>query len=144
MPDLADAEAWVERAAKNARGAEMFQQDGEWPLGACMHAQQAIEMSLKAVLVAKGVKHQFTHDLDLLHKNIPSSSTPSFNVGQDGLRTQLARLTEWWLHRYPTQNAPRAPTREDAESALDLANQFVEWARVECGMEPNEHPAPDN
>ena len=144
MPGPADPQAWIEQAQEHARAAQDLQEAGRWPLGVCIHAQQAIEMSLKAFLVANGLKHSFTHDLNLLFRDVPASSAPSLDLEQSALRAELTRLTQFWFSRYPSQNPPRSPTWDEAEAALSLANQFVEWAACECGLEPSEPPAPDD
>ncbi|MBF0142728.1 MAG: HEPN domain-containing protein [Magnetococcales bacterium] len=54
----ADQDRAVFHAIKNQPGI-----DAE---AACFHAQQAVEKSLKAVLLAKGVSFRRTHDLDEL------------------------------------------------------------------------------
>ena len=141
MPDLsASTEAWVEEARKNARGAEIFHQAGEWPLGVYLHAQQAIEMALKGVLIASGLKHPFTHDLESLYHRIPASSAPALGLDKDALEAQLADLSQSWLKRYPTAEPPEPPTWDEAESAMNLAKQFVEWAASKCAAAPTERP----
>ena len=142
MSDLPDAKEWVERASQNAQGAADLLQARNWPLGVCELAQQAIEMSIKAVLISHHVEYQFIHDLNQLRRDLPSEVGADIDVGEDELHVRLTYLSSLWTAKYPTANPPRAPTWEDAESAMALANQFIEWAEAECGVDPLPSPSP--
>ena len=80
---------------------------------------------------------------DLLQaRNWPLGVEADFGIGEDQMRARLTYLSNLWTAKYPTANPPRGPTWEDAESAMALANQFIEWAKVECGVDPK--PSPSN
>lgn len=142
MRDLPDAKEWVERAGQNAQGAADLLQARNWPLGVCELAQQAIEMSIKAVLISHHIEYQFIHDLNQLRRDLPSEVGADFGVDEEELHVRLTYLSSLWTAKYPTANPPRAPKWQDAESAMDLANQFVEWAKVACGVDPQSSPSP--
>ena len=119
MPDLTDPQSWIENAQENAQAAQDLQEAGRWPLGVCIHAQQAIEMALKAVLVANNIKHPFTHELERLYRTVPAQSTPNLDIDDPSLHEMLAKLSEYWFKRYPMENPPRQPTWDVAHSAFD-------------------------
>ena len=102
MPALADTQPWVEQAQKHTDLATTLHGIDEWPFAICMHAQQAIEMALKGVIIASGLKAPYTHDLEALYRRIPTSRAPVPTTDQDSFTSHLHDLTECWRRgRYP-------------------------------------------
>jgi HEPN domain-containing protein len=90
-----------------------------------LHAQQAVEKALKAVLAAGGARYPFTHDIDRLLELVEAEGheLPS------GLR-HAGDLTPWALvNRYesaPALGARRSELVALADSALTWAEARVE------------------
>jgi len=83
---------------------------------ACFHAQQAAEKALKALLLGCGCNVPRTHDLDQIRDELPTGPAAKERF------PRLGALTVWAIaSRYPGE-WPEA-TREDAESARDLAQR---------------------
>ncbi len=87
----------------------------------CFHAQQAVEKSLKAVLVKLGLDFPPTHNLqrliDLLPEDIPR--TPSV--------LRAARLTAYAVSsRYPGVEEP--VQEEEYRDAVRVAEAILDWA----------------
>ena len=102
-----------------------------------LHAQQAVERALKAVLAAGQLEYPFTHDIDALAElcEAAGSTLPS-ELDEADLLTPYAVAARY-------NQAPQATVqREEAER---FANVAVTWARqvVESelsGTEPGESP----
>jgi HEPN domain-containing protein len=95
-----------------------------------LHAQQAVEKSLKAVLAFNGIKFPYTHDLagliDLCEENgihVP----PELASVND-----LTRFATQWRYDAP------APRGLDRDEAVDWAADAVDWARgiLEAQVKP--------
>lgn len=87
----------------------------------CFHAQQAVEKSIKAVLVHFNIPapriHSIERLIDLLPPNIPRAS--------DLLAS--AKLTAYGtIFRYPGEKEP--VTEEDYREAIKLAELVLAWA----------------
>ncbi|NQS97945.1 MAG: HEPN domain-containing protein [candidate division Zixibacteria bacterium] len=87
----------------------------------CFHAQQAVEKSLKAILIASGIEIRKTHKITEILNSLPKEiSIPHFVK-------EAEKLTEYAItFRYP--RATESITREDWLNAVDLAKQVFEWA----------------
>ena len=87
----------------------------------CFHAQQASEKSLKALLVAHGIKVPRTHDIAFLLDQLPGG------VNVPPALLELPTLTKYAVQqRYPGEVVPA--TRKDHKRAVDLAEHAIEWA----------------
>jgi HEPN domain-containing protein len=87
----------------------------------CFFAQQAVEKSIKAVLVATGVRFRYTHDLQALVNLIPERVSRGPEIGA------ATRLTVYAISpRYPGIGEP--VTDEDYEQAVRLAEAVFKWA----------------
>jgi len=83
--------------------------------GACYHVQQAVEESLKAVLVLREVEPPRTHDIGLLLKRCGEIDERLNSISQD-----LVWLTSFGVDvRYP--GVGEDPTANQAREALSLA-----------------------
>ena len=90
----------------------------------CFHAQQAVEKSLKAVLVDMGVAFPKTHSIERLIDLLPEQI----------LRTpwlmESAKLTIYaTTFRYPGEE--ESLTELEYQEALRLATEVVLWAEVQ-------------
>jgi len=89
----------------------------------CFHAQQAVEKSIKAVLVAHGIQfakiHSITRLIDLLPNDIPRDK----NLLQSALLTPYATT-----FRYPAEDDAPDISQEQYAEAIRLANMVLVWA----------------
>ena len=91
----------------------------------CFHAQQAAEKAIKALLVAEQTTFRFTHDLELLAQDLPSSRVLTTAV------VELAWLGQWaTATRYPGSSEP---DWVDARRAVEIAETLVADARASLG-----------
>jgi len=87
----------------------------------CFHAQQAVEKSLKAILVAKGIPFPRTHNLKILVSLLP----PDLSLPADPV--DIGELTDYAVsNRYPGMEEP--VTEEQYRKAVRLAESVVTWA----------------
>ena len=87
----------------------------------CFHAQQAVEKSIKGVLVSRVVLFPKTHNLDVLLNLLPSG------IPIPPEDEQVRRLTEYAVvSRYPGMDEP--VTEEEYREAVRLAEAVVKWA----------------
>jgi HEPN domain-containing protein len=99
----------------------------------CFHAQQAVEKSLKAVLVAHRIPFPRTHNLRTLLDLVPPETNPPAEA-QDA-----TRLTEYAVFsRCPAEAEP--VTEEEYEDSLRLAEAVLTWAETVMPIEPDEGP----
>lgn len=93
---------WVLKAMRDAESAQFLLDMFPPPLEIIgFHAEQAVEKSLKAVIVSEGLDPPRTHDLVFLHQRCVDQ------VGLDFKQVELcARLTPYAVdQRYPTETA---------------------------------------
>ena len=87
----------------------------------CFHAQQAVEKSIKAILVAKSIPFPRTHHLDTLIGLLPAK------VPMPRDEAEVVVLTEFAVAiRYPGLDEP--VTEEEYLEAVCLAESAVRWA----------------
>ncbi len=125
---------WRAQAEQDLRAATLNHANGlsDW----CAYASaQAVEKSLKAVLVLLGISWQHEkdhHDLVALKQLLPVRLQRFF--GEKALR-ELSQLTS--LARYPDLHETGAPcTKFDVKAStsyLDYATVAVEWSRMVGG-----------
>jgi HEPN domain-containing protein len=121
-----DPREWLNRAKSNLMQAKSEKPGVYWE-DLCFQAQQAAEKSLKALLLHRGVRFPYVHDLaeliELLEQQ--GESIPL------GIR-EVARLTNYAVEaRYPGLAEP--VTWEEYEMAVTLAEEVVHW--VEKSLE---------
>ena len=86
-----------------------------------LHAQQAVEKALKAVLALSGVRYPFTHDIDRLVELVEAEG-----LELSASLREAGQLTPWALaHRY--ESAPSLDAGR--QNMLALASEAVSWAR---------------
>ncbi|RJQ16092.1 MAG: HEPN domain-containing protein [Nitrospiraceae bacterium] len=122
---LGTPEEWLKRAKSNLAIARLPKTKDIFWEDYCFELQQAAEKALKAVLMSKGIKFRFVHDLaELL--TLLDQNRISF---PDELRT-AAELTDYSVEsRYP---GPFEPVTEiEFKDALKIAEAVVKWAESE-------------
>ncbi len=87
----------------------------------CFHAQQAVEKSLKAVLISKGIDFPRTHNLRILIDALPET------IFRDPVLDSSAALTDYAVStRYPGE--VEAVTKEELKTARHIAIEVLTWA----------------
>lgn len=111
---------WLNRARSDlglarAGGAGIYLED------LCFHTQQAVEKSLKALLLAKHVSFPYVHDLALLMSLLENEGQP---IPSDIL--EAAKLTRFAVTtRYP--GIAPSVTMDEYEQAVNTADAVVQW-----------------
>jgi HEPN domain-containing protein len=118
---VADAKAWLAKAAADLRAAEL-ERTAKPPLTAdiVFHAQQLVEKAQKAFLTWYDQPFRKTHNLIEIGEQC-AAIAPDL----EPLLRRVAPLTEYaWKFRYPGE--PEEPTVEEADEALVLACEVYE------------------
>ena len=124
-----EAADWLARAGQDIEAAEtLLAREPPLLVPVAYHAQQAAEMALKGYLAANNQPAQRTHNLNVV---LPPcvSIQPEFHQFASTARILTPLATEF---RYPP--GPLAPTRPDAEQALQLARDLVAFIRRQLGV----------
>ena len=88
----------------------------------CFHAQQAVEKSIKAVLVSRGIQISKTHNVKTLIELLPADVPIHDDV------MLAAKLTEYAVaNRYPGDET-EAIGEDEYEEAVRLAESCCDWA----------------
>ena len=123
-----DPEEWLSRARSNLVQAEGIR-PGVYLEDLCFQAQQAAEEAFKALLLARGIRFPYIHDLAELVNLLERGGVrvPA------GVR-EAARLTPYAVDaRYPGTGEPVLP-EEHAEAAR-LARAVVRWVEARLAGE---------
>lgn len=99
--------------------------------GGCLHAQQAVEKAMKALLIERAAAVPHTHDLIDLRRRVMDA----------GWQMPLETEAAVWLNsvcrgRYPTEDGllPHGePSADDARQAIETATRAVAFARGALG-----------
>jgi len=89
----------------------------------CFHAQQSVEKSLKAVLLAKGITCPRTHNLKMLVELLPPDIPAPEAVMESVVLTEYAIAA-----RYPGEFEDI--TQDEYMEAVNLADAVLEWAKM--------------
>jgi HEPN domain-containing protein len=123
-PDRERADApksWLENARSDLAIARIPLPPGGRYEHLCFHIQQAVEKSLKAVLLSSGVDFPFTHNLQALIDLFPSTMKLPPVVRQSVVLNPYAVVT-----RYPGESEP--VTEEEYRDALRIAETVLLWS----------------
>ena len=122
QPEQAEVARWLLKARHDWSAArKVLFPDGEETDVAAFHCQQAVEKTLKAYLVSRGITFEKVHDLARLLDHCADADSQF-----DSLRDDVEPLTLYAIaFRYP---GPADPSRQDVESALQVVAQV--WAFV--------------
>ena len=121
-PEAGSPEDWLRFAESDLEIAEAGASGRVMLEMLCFHAQQAVEKSIKAVLLATGVEFPRTHNLKTLLELVPPAvpRPPDLN--------RAAGLSDYAVvARYPGEHEP--VTEDEYREALRLAEAVVRWAR---------------
>jgi HEPN domain-containing protein len=128
-----DPREWLNRAKSN-----LIQAKGEKPgvyrEDLCFQAQQAAEKSLKALLLHRGVRFPYVHDLAELIELLEQQGE-----GIPSKIREVARLTNYAVEaRYPGLAEP--VTSEEYEIAVALAEGVIRWVEKALGGQGKSRP----
>lgn len=122
---LAEAQEWLARASEDLHVAELTRSASPALLGSsAYHSQQAAEKALKAFLTARQSPFHLTHDLVELQGQCRGIDA-SFDAFVGAAQTLTPYATQF---RYP--GGPMAPPAADADQALTLAQNVVDFVRA--------------
>lgn len=117
-----EAQAWLKIAGEDVAAAELLFQNGIHRM-VCLHCQQAVEKTLKALLTECAIEFKRTHNIvDLLALMMPQ------RVAVDVSHEEAGFLNAVYRSRYPTEAGllPHGePTAGDAGKALALARRVI-------------------
>lgn len=121
---LREAREWPARAERDPQAARNeLSVSMPLPEISAYHAQQAAEKALKAFLTARSTPFPYTHDLVQL-QGICEAIEPALAHFLAATQTLRPYAT---LYRYP--GGPLAPPIEEAEKAVQLADDLVRHVR---------------
>ncbi len=125
MPrDSDDALRWLASARSDLALARAGRMSADVQLEAlCYHCQQAVEKSLKAVLIAHGLEFPRTHNVGTLQDLLPPALAVPAAVSDEQLRALTVYAV---LSRYPGDMEDVSDS--DYDVALDVAERVVDWA----------------
>jgi len=113
---------WLERALSNLERARLDRLSPHILYeDLCYDCQQSVEKAIKALMVLKNIKFEFTHNIGLLIKtlednalNVPDNIKKSASLSVYAVRT-----------RYPGEDEP--VTKKEFSEALKLAELVYQW-----------------
>ncbi|MFH1440678.1 MAG: HEPN domain-containing protein [Candidatus Omnitrophota bacterium] len=88
----------------------------------CFHAQQAVEKSLKGLLVAKGIAFPKTHNIRILIDILPKDIALPVEIEKSSGLTDYAVMS-----RYPSALEP--VSEEEYQEAVQLSEFVIEWVK---------------
>lgn len=123
-PSKIIAREWLNRAKSNLAIARQPKTNDIYWEDLCFEAQQAAEKALKAVLLAKGIRFRFVHDVSELLTTLERNDITL----TDEVRN-AAILTDYSVSaRYPGPFEPI--TGEEFLESLRIAEAVVAWAET--------------
>jgi HEPN domain-containing protein/predicted nucleotidyltransferase len=141
-------EAW-RRQAEEERSTSDYLRTGEFHRGACYHAQQCVEKSIKTMLLTVGWELEKIHSIHRL-----TAIAADHRVAHGLSLEDIDFLDEIYRGRYPAESGllPLGdPTAADAERAVTLANKslatlhtFLAARSQPEASEPSEGPLTDH
>ena len=120
MTDPTSPESWLKSAKSDLILAKIPRPEGVFYEHLCYHAQQAVEKSLKGVLIRVGHKYPPTHNLQVLVDALPSTVYPV------PFASEISILTEYATLRYLDEDEPVSSS--EYIEAIVAAEEIVKWA----------------
>ena len=121
---------WI-RQSEEELGMAAYLLEGGYFKGACYHAQQSIEKSVKSMLLSKGWPLEKTHSLERL-----VAVGKDYRVRLPLSDEEIVFVDNIYRGRYPAEAGllPLGePSKADAERALRIAKRVLESARTALG-----------
>jgi len=117
-----EAQAWFKIAHEDMAAAEQLLQSSIYRM-VCLHSQQAVEKTLKALLTERGVEFKRTHNIVDLLSLLSAQGLPV-----DVSHEEAGFLNAVYRSRYPAEAGllPQGePTTDDARKALALGRKVL-------------------
>ncbi|MBI2631774.1 HEPN domain-containing protein [Candidatus Pacearchaeota archaeon] len=111
-----ETEKWLEQVKKDIRAANnsFNSRDYEW---ACFQAHQAVEKSLKALIIEKKSFLIKTHDLVLLAKKLDAP---------EDIKIKCSKINPSYIDtRYP--DVPKAYSEVEVREIVKLSEEVISW-----------------
>jgi HEPN domain-containing protein len=122
-------ESWIDRAKSNYELSKATISNNIYFEDLCYQAQQAVEKSLKGLLIYYGVEPEFTHNIGILLNELEKFTEITENIREAMDLTNYAVQT-----RYPGEYDDI--TKEEYEKAVKIAKNCLDW--VEKKIKENE------
>lgn len=122
-----ESNEWVKIATEDFRSAEYLFDKSLYRM-VCYHAQQAVEKILKAILTEHETEFSRTHNILDLRNAVEKIGHKTTLIDEDAIF-----LNSVYRTRYPSDLGllpSGEPTKEDAEKALNIAREMVNWFKV--------------
>ncbi|MGD0113502.1 MAG: HEPN domain-containing protein [Armatimonadota bacterium] len=129
LPEPGSPEDWLRYARSDLAVAGQVRLDDVLAETLCFHAQQAVEKSIKAVLVSVGVEFPKTHNIEHLVDMLPAAVRRCPELQAVGWLTVYATIL-----RYP--GAQGTASVEKLREAVRLAEAVLAWASAIVGVSP--------
>jgi HEPN domain-containing protein len=113
-------EVWIDRAKSSYELAKAIISDLIFYEDLCYQAQQAVEKSLKGLLIYYGAEPDFTHNIGILLNQLSDYTEIPDNVKETIKVTKYAVQT-----RYPGEYDDI--TKEDYEESIKIAKMCLDW-----------------
>lgn len=121
-PKPGSAEDWIMHAESDLSLAKLELSDVVLLSSLCFHAQQAVEKTLKAVLIGHGIEITKTHNIFSIVERLPESITFPDNLKAAFNLTKYAVVT-----RYPGDFDNIS--KDEWQDAVKIADRVLKWAR---------------
>jgi HEPN domain-containing protein len=116
-------ESWIERAKSSYEIAKtIIKTNIIYYEDLCYQSQQAVEKSLKGLLIYYGVDPEFTHNIGLLLNELEKFTEIPENIKLSTNVTKYAVIT-----RYPGEYDEI--TKENYEESIKIAKDCLEWVQ---------------
>jgi HEPN domain-containing protein len=113
-------EAWIERAKSSMELAQAKIIRHIHYEDLCFQLQQSVEKALKGLLIYYEIEPEFTHDIEILLKELKNFIEIPVNIKEAAQLTNYAVQT-----RYPGEY--EEITKEEYESSMKIANICLDW-----------------
>lgn len=113
-------ESWIDRAKSSYELSKATISNNIYFEDLCYQAQQAVEKSLKGLLIYYGVEPEFTHNIGILLNELEKFTEISENIREAMDLTNYAVQT-----RYPGEYDDI--TKEEYEKAVKIAKSCLDW-----------------
>ncbi|MDR2716556.1 MAG: HEPN domain-containing protein [Treponema sp.] len=117
---MARYEEWIERAKGSLELAQVKITRHIYYEDLCYQSQQAAEKALKGLLIYYGVEPAFTHNIEILLKEIKKFTDIPENIKEAAQLTNYAVQT-----RYPGEYDEI--TKEEYEESIKIAKNCLHW-----------------
>jgi HEPN domain-containing protein len=113
-------EEWIERAKSSLELAQAKIVHHIYYEDLCYQSQQTVEKALKGLLIYYGVDPEFTHNIELLLKELKKFTEIPENI------EDAVRLTDYAVQtRYPGEYDE--VTKEEYEKSIKIAKDCLSW-----------------